>query len=335
MVDRYLQAVRYWLPVGQRADLVAELGEDIRSEIQEREAEAGRPLEERERRELLQRHGHPHWVAAQYAPPQWLIGPSVLPIYRQVLRWTLAAMAAIFTALAVAFAALPAAPGREALARPGFWIWHGVIWALAYSGLLTLIFAAIERRVARVKPSDPWDPAHAFDLPVSPEHREARESVRIRVASVGRLAGGALFLSWWMGAWRVDWPPELALRLAPIWQALWWPILALVLWSMALAAAALVWPRASRRRAALLCARDVLGAGTVAALLAAGDLIELHVPGAPPERVAALARTLNLSLMISVAIVGIAYVAEAVRDLRLVRGQAPIRHGAFRWLAGD
>jgi hypothetical protein len=335
MVDRYLQAVRYWLPVGQREDLVAELGEDIRSEIQEKEAEAGRPLGEGERRELLQRHGHPQWLASRYAPQQWLIGPAVLPIYRQVLRWTLAAMAAIFAALAVAFAALPVAPGREGLARPGFWIWHGAIWALAYSGLLTLIFAAIERRVALVKPSDPWDPARAFDLPVSPERREASEAVRIRVAALGRLAAGVLFLSWWTGAWPVNPPPGLALRLAPIWHAVWWPILVLVLWSMALAGVALVRPRRSRGRAALGGARDVLGAGIVLSLLAAGELVELHVPGAPAERVGALARTLNLSLVISLAVVGMAYVAEAVRDVRLARGQAPIRHWAFRLLAGE
>ena len=35
-LDRYLEAVRAWLPREQRADIVAELGEDLRSEIEER-----------------------------------------------------------------------------------------------------------------------------------------------------------------------------------------------------------------------------------------------------------------------------------------------------------
>jgi hypothetical protein len=36
-LDRYLQAVSSWLPRGQKADVVAELAEDIRSEVDDRE----------------------------------------------------------------------------------------------------------------------------------------------------------------------------------------------------------------------------------------------------------------------------------------------------------
>jgi hypothetical protein len=31
LVDRYLQAVRFWLPRAEQEDLTAELGEDLRS----------------------------------------------------------------------------------------------------------------------------------------------------------------------------------------------------------------------------------------------------------------------------------------------------------------
>ena len=37
IVDRYLQAVSFWLPEEQRADITAELREDIHSEIEERD----------------------------------------------------------------------------------------------------------------------------------------------------------------------------------------------------------------------------------------------------------------------------------------------------------
>lgn len=334
MVERYLQAVRYWLPVAERDDLVAELAEDIRSEVQERERAGGRPLGEEELRDLLQRHGHPLWVASRYVPQQWLIGPAVLPIYRQVLRWSLGCLAAIFVAAAV-FVSVSAAPGRAGLTNPAAWVWNGVLWAFAYSGLLTLVFAWIERRHAAVKPTDRWDPAQAFELPQSPEHAQAAEAARIRVGAAGGLAGGAAFLAWWLGAWRFEPPAELLVRLTPIWRTLWWPILVLTVASMALAAVALVRPQPTRRRAALAFARDLLGAGVVAALLGAGELIEIVVPGAPAERVATLARTVNLSLLVTVAAFGLAYLAEAVRDLRRARGSAPIRHWAVRLLAGD
>ena len=39
LLDRYIQAVRFWLPKAQRDDIAAELSEDIRSQIEERESE--------------------------------------------------------------------------------------------------------------------------------------------------------------------------------------------------------------------------------------------------------------------------------------------------------
>ena len=49
LVDRYLQAVRFWLPkTSRQQDLVAELGEDLRSQIEETEMEIGRPLDKKE-----------------------------------------------------------------------------------------------------------------------------------------------------------------------------------------------------------------------------------------------------------------------------------------------
>lgn len=75
-LDRYLEAVRAWLPREQRADIVAELGEDLRSEIEERQGALRRPLSEDEVLALLKRRGHPMSVAEGYLPSQHLIGPA-------------------------------------------------------------------------------------------------------------------------------------------------------------------------------------------------------------------------------------------------------------------
>ena len=44
LVERYLKEAKFWLPQAQRADILAELSEGIRSQIEERETELGRTL---------------------------------------------------------------------------------------------------------------------------------------------------------------------------------------------------------------------------------------------------------------------------------------------------
>ncbi len=55
LVDRYLQAVRFLLPRRQRDDILRELSDGIRSEVEAEEAIRGRPLRETELAELLKK----------------------------------------------------------------------------------------------------------------------------------------------------------------------------------------------------------------------------------------------------------------------------------------
>ena len=48
LIERYLHAVKTHLPAKQQDDVVAELAEDLRSRVDDREAELGRPLDEDE-----------------------------------------------------------------------------------------------------------------------------------------------------------------------------------------------------------------------------------------------------------------------------------------------
>jgi hypothetical protein len=80
LLDRYLQAVKFWLPKSQREDIIAELSEDIRSQLEEKEAELGRKLDEPELEAVLKSLGHPLLIAEQYLPKQrYLIGRSCFP----------------------------------------------------------------------------------------------------------------------------------------------------------------------------------------------------------------------------------------------------------------
>jgi hypothetical protein len=38
LLDRYLQAVGFWLPQPQKRDIIAELSEDIHSQIEEKQS---------------------------------------------------------------------------------------------------------------------------------------------------------------------------------------------------------------------------------------------------------------------------------------------------------
>jgi len=85
LINRYLQAVKFWLPKNQKQDIIAELAEDLRSQIEDREAELGRKLNESEVADLLKQRGRPVLVANRFLPQDSLIGPVLFPIYLFVL----------------------------------------------------------------------------------------------------------------------------------------------------------------------------------------------------------------------------------------------------------
>ncbi|WP_334161979.1 hypothetical protein [Phenylobacterium sp.] len=79
LVERYLAAIGRELPEGHRADITAELRDELLSKIEEREAAAGRALDRRELERLLVEFGHPLVVAHRYRRIQHLVGPAVFP----------------------------------------------------------------------------------------------------------------------------------------------------------------------------------------------------------------------------------------------------------------
>jgi hypothetical protein len=93
LLDRYLYAVSRYLPAQRQGDIVAELATNLHSQMEDKEAELGRPLTEDEQAEVLRRHGHPILVAARYQPHHSLIGPELFPFYwftvKRVLPWVI------------------------------------------------------------------------------------------------------------------------------------------------------------------------------------------------------------------------------------------------------
>jgi hypothetical protein len=220
LVDRYLEAVRFWLPKTEcQEEILAELADDLRSQIEERESELGRPLDKNEVSEILRRCGRPMVVAARLAPKKYLIGPTLYPIYSFVLKMVL------FWILVPVFVFIV---GPSTLAGTGSWgeaisstlanLWSGLFVA---AGIITLVFAILERTPAPDAMTSKWNP---LSLPPVRKHQ--------RKASLAHTVCELAF-NWFGLAWLLLIPhypallfgPAAAfLTAGPIWHRFYLPI---------------------------------------------------------------------------------------------------------------
>ncbi len=100
LFERYLQAVRRYLPGERQDDIVAELRANLEAQREEREATLGRPLTEGEMIDWLKELGPPMQMASRYQAPRYVIGPTVFPMYWYILR-----LATLWASVAYAIAA--------------------------------------------------------------------------------------------------------------------------------------------------------------------------------------------------------------------------------------
>jgi hypothetical protein len=158
LIDRYLQAVRFWLPkTNRREDLLAELGEDLHSQIEDKEAELDHPLGKPEMAAILTRCGSPMTVAGRLGPQRYLIGPALFPIYAFVLKMVLLWILLPIFVFILGPINLANNGGDWALAVLNTFgaLWSGLFIA---AGIITLIFAVVERTSAQLGSECKWDP---------------------------------------------------------------------------------------------------------------------------------------------------------------------------------
>jgi hypothetical protein len=215
VVDLYLLNVRAYLPGGARDDVVAELRENIRSQIEDREEKLGRALAEEERIAILRAHGRPLLVAGAYRSDgrrlvlgREVIGPDLFPFYRLAVLG-----AAAITILILAFSGV-AGMVEGASHLPLFR--KAVVDLAVLVGLATLVFALVDARFRRT--AGTWDPRKlpaSKRIPVAPTTRRIQAGIQI----VATLA----FLWIWVA---VNASPSLVrvglsdLRLGPAWRLL-------------------------------------------------------------------------------------------------------------------
>jgi len=240
LIERYLQSVRFWLPkTKQQEGILAELGDDLRSQIEEREAELKRPLDKQEVAEILKRCGPPMVVAARLAPKRYLIGPTLFPIYVFVLKMVLLWIMVPIFVFIVGPATLGSYHGDwgKAIATTLGNLWSGSFIA---AGVITLVFAILERTHTIAQVECKWDP-----LKLPPVRKQERKPSLLQ--TVCDLAFNFVGLIWLLlvphNPFLVFGPAASFLRPGPIWHAFYIPMVAVVVFALLRCAITLARPQ--------------------------------------------------------------------------------------------
>jgi hypothetical protein len=222
LLDRYLYAVRFWLPKSQQADITAELSEDLRSQVEDKEAELGHPLGEEEIMAILKRCGSPIKVASRYRPQTQLIGPVLFPIYGFVLKLVLLwVLLPVFILIIGPALILPAADHVGAFVRTLGTLWTALFMSAA---IITLVFAVLERTGAALHLEDDWGKC---SLPPLPKQTQAPSTTHTIFELVFALAGILYLVALPHYPFLLLGPAAAFLKLSPLWNTFYWPIIAL------------------------------------------------------------------------------------------------------------
>jgi hypothetical protein len=219
LLDSYLRAVKRYLPRAQSSDIIKELSDDLRSQLEDKETAAGRPLTDEEIAAFLKQHGDPMTVARRYRQDSpsltigWeLIGPELFPMYLIMLSVNLVITVAC---VAIVFLIMHAPLTLNVFVFP----------VLIQIVVLTLVFVGLN--LVRRKYPQPWYYPPAEISPMIPIPRG--------YSVAGLILWGPVLL-WWLALPHF---PSLILgsaaaylKLAPAWHSFYVPLLLVLLASI-------------------------------------------------------------------------------------------------------
>jgi hypothetical protein len=289
LLDRYLQAVKFWLPKKQKQDIIAELSEDLRSQIEDREAELGRKLNESEIATLLKQRGRPVLVANRFLPQESLVGPVLFPIYLFVLKIVAAFYMVPWILVWIGLAISRAAHSGQSLIASVGSFWTG-FWPMAFFliGSITTVFAVLERVQAKSRFLEEWDPRKLPPI---------RDPNRIpRANSVIEVVANLVFCIWLIGGmWyrTVLHFSGVTITLAPTWRYFFWGFLLLGVANMVASGVNLFLPYWTWLRATIRLVSDCVGSALFCWLMKAIIIAAISVVNVAPEQTAQLARAIN------------------------------------------
>ncbi len=240
LVDRYLQAVRFWLPdKSKHEDLLAEMGEDLRSQIDAKAEELGRPLDEAEVSTIIKACGNPMLVASRFGTQRYVIGPTLFPVYwfvlKMVLLWIL--IPVFLFILGPINVANSGGDLGQAIRATIEGLWSGGFTAAA---VITLIFATLERTGALAKWDCKWDPAK---LPPMEKQKRKTSFADTFSEMVFNIFGFVWLLLIPGHPFMILGPAAAVLKPAPLWNQFYLPIVLIAAFAIVRLAIVLVRPQ--------------------------------------------------------------------------------------------
>jgi hypothetical protein len=270
LMDRYLHAVKGYLPPAQQNDIVAELKDGLLSQIEDREAALDRPLSDAEVQAFLKQSGHPMLVASRYLPQQHLISPSMYPFWWTAQKFMLVVVGSIYAVLA-GIRAMSGGFSVKTFIQELFQAVSGFIGtAVFYAAAITLVFWFFERNQVRFGFLDKWNPAK-----LAP----ATDKLQIpRSESIFDLVFETLFMLWWVGAisfvtTAYHFGKPIPFSMSAAWDPYWWPILALSVGGIALTIINLLEGYWSRPRLLARIVLNTIGIGIAYLLFQQDELV--------------------------------------------------------------
>ncbi len=271
LVDRYLHAIEFWLPRRQSRDIIAEISEDLHSQIEDRERELGRPLGEAELASLIQQRGRPVLVAHHYLPQRFLIGPVLFPVYTFVLKifglWCLAP----WTVVSITLHRLqhPASPWLETVVAAGRSVWSTAFLGAAAITLLFAILQAVEYKQGWL---GEWNPRQL------PARRDPRKISRTDSTIEVTVCGAATV--WWIA--HASSPhilngPHIQVVLTSQWMTFFWGFLMLTSLQAGFATVNWIRPYWTRSRAFVRLALHAAGGALFCWILRAHLIADLEI----------------------------------------------------------
>ena len=317
LIERYLKAIEFWLPGGEKQDILAEISEDIHSQIEERETALGRALTNAELEALLKQRGRPMLVANRYRPQRSLIGPDWFPTYIYVLK--IVGLCYVLPWLAVYFVV-------HRIQHPEIsWALTmlaslGTAWEVAFfsAAVVTVIFGCLQFTQDKSNFFENWNPRQ---LP------PVRDAFKIsRFSSIVEIVVNVAFVLCWIAYADTLTPvdgPSFKLMLNPVWIDFFWSYLAIGLGNIALAALNLRRPYWSVPRAGCLLASDLAGGALFCWLMKADVVASIWMANLDTSKTAALEHWIQFvivqSFPVAVIFVAIIAVVDAFRIFRVNR----------------
>jgi hypothetical protein len=310
LIDRYLNAVKFWLPGKQQKDILAELAEDLQSQVEERESALGRPLDEADLVALLRRRGSPLRVASGYIPEQRLINPAMLPLYRLVLKIVL--LWVLLPTFAIVFIAPIFDSANAALPLLRFFV-EGTRALFFVIGIVTVAFALLDRY--HTKWVDHWDPRKLPRVPAAHQQMEWYNDFAGFAFGIGAVVFWAVML-WHRTAFVV--PGGLRIVLNTVWGQIYWVVLGLTLVRAFVDLYCFVrraWTPARSWMRLAIGLVTVLGA---LLLLRVGNWVDIAGPGITPANAAKVVLWVNNGMQITLVCTAAITLIDVVKQLRLL-----------------